>query len=106
MALAYAAADAFVIPSREDNLPNVMIEALACGTPVIGFPIGGVQETIRHEVNGLLADEVSSEALSNAIMDFNRCAIKPNEIRKFAENYYHPKTQAQKYIEVYKSCLA
>jgi len=105
MRLAYAAADAFVIPSREDNLPNVMLEALACGTPVIGYPIGGVKETIRSGINGLVADEVSPLALNNAIMEFFQQTFDTNAIRKFAEEQFHPKVQAQKYMELYQSCL-
>ncbi len=105
MALAYAAADAFVIPSREDNLPNVMLEALACGTPVIGFPIGGVKETVHSGRNGLLAEAVSPLALSNAIMQFFQQTFDTSEIRKFAEEQFHPQVQTPKYIEHYQTCL-
>ncbi|HWD20739.1 MAG TPA: glycosyltransferase [Verrucomicrobiae bacterium] len=51
----YAAADAFMLPSHEDNLPNTMLEAMCCGTPVIGSAVGGIADTIRHLENGLLA---------------------------------------------------
>jgi glycosyltransferase involved in cell wall biosynthesis len=105
MALAYAAADAFVIPSREDNLPNVMLEALASGTPVIGFPIGGLKETIYSGMNGLLAEEVSPLSLSNAIVQFFNKVYNSVEIRKFAEEQFHPQIQAQKYIELYQKGL-
>jgi glycosyltransferase involved in cell wall biosynthesis len=67
MAMIYNAVDTFVIPSIEDNLPNTMLEALMCGTPVVGFPVGGIKETIENGVNGLLASEISTSSLANTI---------------------------------------
>jgi glycosyltransferase involved in cell wall biosynthesis len=67
----YSLADAFIIPSREDNLPNVMLESFACGTPVIGFPIGGVNEHVIDYQTGLLAKDISSDALAECIKQFS-----------------------------------
>lgn len=55
LTLAYSAADIFVCPSREDNLPNTVLESLACGTPVVGFAVGGIPDMLKHGVNGYLA---------------------------------------------------
>lgn len=44
----YACADMFVIPSLEDNLPNTIMESMACGTPCVGFETGGIPEMIDH----------------------------------------------------------
>ncbi|MGN6194451.1 MAG: glycosyltransferase [Ginsengibacter sp.] len=55
LATYYSLADAFIIPSREDNFPNVMLESLACGTPVITFNEGGMRETIHDGFNGIKA---------------------------------------------------
>ncbi len=52
----YNAADFFVIPSIEDNLPNTIVESLACGTPVLGFNIGGIPDMVINNKSGLLAD--------------------------------------------------
>ncbi|MES2140623.1 MAG: glycosyltransferase [Bacteroidota bacterium] len=52
----YNAADFFVIPSIEDNLPNTVLESLACGTPVLGYNIGGIPDMIINGRSGLLAD--------------------------------------------------
>lgn len=52
---AYSAGDVFVMPSRADNLPNVILEAIACGTPVVGFDIGGVPDIVRDGVSGFIA---------------------------------------------------
>lgn len=55
LALIYSMADTTVIPSLEDNLPNVVLESLACGTPVVGFNTGGIPDMIKHKNNGYLA---------------------------------------------------
>lgn len=52
---AYNAADIFVLPSTEDNLPNTIMEAMACGVPSVGFAIGGIPEMIDHKQNGYVA---------------------------------------------------
>jgi glycosyltransferase involved in cell wall biosynthesis len=107
MALAYAAVDVFILPSREDNLPNTMIEALSCGTPIIGFPIGGIKETIQNEFNGYLCPELSVDALKNTIEIFfkNSCLFNSEEISADAHDKFDNKKQASKYVEIYNSLL-
>lgn len=67
MVAVYSAADVFVTPSQADNYPNVLVEAMACGTPCVGFNIGGIPEIIRHGVSGLIAPEVSARSLAQTI---------------------------------------
>ncbi len=55
LALAYSAADVFIAPSIQDNLPNTLLEAFACGTPCVAFAIGGMADIIAHRENGYLA---------------------------------------------------
>ena len=55
LAFAYSAADVYVCPSREDNLPNTVAEALACGTPCAAFGVNGLPDMIEHKKNGWLA---------------------------------------------------
>ena len=55
IALLYSAVDVFAAPSVQDNLPNTVMEALACGTPVVAFDIGGMSDMIDHKKNGYLA---------------------------------------------------
>lgn len=65
--MAYNAADVFVSSSLADNYPNVILEAMSCGTPCVGFKIGGIPDLIRHEETGLLAEARSAEGLAACI---------------------------------------
>jgi glycosyltransferase involved in cell wall biosynthesis len=65
----YSMADVFVSPSIEDNLPNMIMEAMACGTPVVAFNTGGIPDLIDHQVNGYLAEFKSSADLAAGIND-------------------------------------
>ena len=61
------AADAFILPSTAENSPLVVIESLACGTPVIAFGVGGVPELVAHKENGYIASERDSASLAEGI---------------------------------------
>ena len=67
MAGFFAAADLFVMPSLEDNLPNAVIESLACGTPVAAFAIGGIPEMITAGENGYLTEEASAAGMAQLL---------------------------------------
>ena len=67
LALVYASADLFVAPSVQDNLPNTVIEALACGTPCLAFNIGGMPDMIEHQENGYLAEPFDIADLARGI---------------------------------------
>jgi glycosyltransferase involved in cell wall biosynthesis len=64
---AYNAADLYILSSLEDNLPNTMLESMACGTPVVSFPIGGMPDMIKNGKTGVIAAEISPQKLSEAI---------------------------------------
>lgn len=67
IAQVYAAADVFVAPSIEDNLPNTVLESLACCTPCVAFAIGGMPDMINHKQNGYLAQPYNIDDLANGI---------------------------------------
>lgn len=67
MATVYAASDLFIIPSLEDNLPNTIMEAMACGTPCVGFDTGGIPEMIDHLRNGYIARYKDAADLATGI---------------------------------------
>ncbi len=103
----YALADVFVLPSREDNLPNVMLESFACGLPLVGFNVGGISEHVIENHTGLLAKEISSSSLAEAILNIkgNYAKYDPREIRKYAEDNFSPQKQAQSYFDIYNFIL-
>ena len=105
--LAYNAADLFIHPALVDNLPNVVMEAIACGIPVVGFPIGGVPDMVRPVQTGWLASEVSPEGLARAIdialNDVKQGLDLRHSCRAVAEAEYSAGLQAQHYLSLYQS---
>lgn len=67
LSLLYSCADVFVAPSIQENLANTVLEALACGTPVAAFRIGGMPDMITHRRNGYLARAFEADDLANGI---------------------------------------
>jgi glycosyltransferase involved in cell wall biosynthesis len=104
--LLYAAADVFVIPSRQDNLPNTGIEAQACGTPVVAFRTGGLVDIVADHSTGALADPFDPASLANAIRwvfeDPQRRQELGSSARQRAELLWSPARVAGLYGEVYR----
>ncbi len=69
LAAAYGAADVFVAPSLEESFGQVFVEAAACGTPAVGYPVMGVKNAIRDGITGRLAAAVTPAALADAIRE-------------------------------------
>lgn len=104
LARAYSAADVFVAPSIEDNLPNTVLEALACGTPVVGFDIGGMPDMVQPGVTGGLAASGDTDDLARAIaavLDHPEPARLRTACRADAEDRYPAALQARRYAELY-----
>lgn len=105
----YNSADAFVLPSLEDNLPNTIMEAMACGVPCVGFQVGGIPEMIDHKENGYVAMFKDSADLADGIRyvmdDGNHEALKKQCLQKVARSYSQ-QSVANRYIEVYEAACA
>ncbi len=67
ISVVYNASDVFIVPSLADNQPTTVQESLCCGTPVVGFDVGGVSDMIRHKENGYLARYKDAEDISEGI---------------------------------------
>src|SRR5205085_2497983 len=67
MSQLYGAADLFLLPSLEENLPNTLMEAMSSGTPPIAFAVGGVPEFITDNETGKLVPPGSDTELAQAI---------------------------------------
>jgi len=101
----YSIADAVIIPSLEDNLPNVMLEAMACGTPVIGTPIGGMIDVIQDGITGIKSEGVEPVQIREAIETYLNTKDKFNSdvIRNYAVSNFIASKQASAYLKIYKS---
>ena len=108
LALCYSAADVFLAPSLEDNLPNTVMESLSCGTPLAAFTTGGIPDMVKHKHNGYLAEYKSSADLAAGIAWIynypNRAELNLNA-RQTVEEYFSEKIIAEQHIELYKSLL-
>ncbi len=104
--LAYNAADAVLHPAPVDNFPNVLLEALACGTPAIAMPVGGVPELIRARVSGWLATAPTAAALAEAILralsELARGADLRGACRRIAEVEYPLELQGARYRRLFE----
>jgi glycosyltransferase involved in cell wall biosynthesis len=103
---AYAAADVMVVSSLEDNLPNTVMEAMACGTPVVGFRNGGIPDMIDHQLNGYVADYRSAASLAQGVAWVLRNTARldlPAQARQKVLNTYAEKIVAQQYHQLYQS---
>lgn len=102
---AYSAADAFAMPSLQDNLPNTILEAMACGTPVVGFAAGGVGEAVVDGQTGLLAPTgdfgALAEALRRILEDPGLRRTLGCEGRARVERDYAIDLQARRYASLY-----
>ena len=105
----YSACDAFVCPSRADNLPNAVLESLACGTPVIGSDVGGIPDMARPDETGFLFSGDDPGACASAIENFLAASESLPAMRKrcreVAVNEYSLSRQAESYGQLFEELL-
>ena len=104
----YNSADVMLIPSRQDNLPNIAVEAHACGVPVISFNVGGLPDIIEHQKTGYLAKPFEIEDLTNGILWFLSHPDKKhlnNYTREQAVLKFSQKKVADEYFNIYRRLL-
>lgn len=100
----YNAVDIYVTPSLQDNLPNTIMESMACGIPCVGFKVGGIPEMIDHQQNGYVAQYKDAEDLAHGI--YWALTADYESLSRHARNKvmvtYSENTVAKRYMEVYK----
>lgn len=101
----YNSADCYVLPSLADNLPNTIMEAMACGVPCVGFDIGGIPEMIDHESNGYIAVPGDSADLAHGIFycldDGNKQRLSDACVEK-VQRTYSERAVAEKFMTLYE----
>ncbi len=107
--IAYSAADLFIFPTRADNLPLVLQESMACGTPMVSFKIGGVPDLVRPGITGYLATPEDADDFCDGIMklleDENLRDEMSQNCRAIALEEYPLELQAKRYIDLYHQIL-
>lgn len=110
LATIFSLADVFVIPSIQDNLPNTVLEAMACGTPVVGFDAGGIRDMIRDGETGCLVAIEDVHALAAALQALQRDpgwrASMGHQCRQTVMEHYPIDLQARRYLRLYRDLIA
>jgi teichuronic acid biosynthesis glycosyltransferase TuaC len=84
----YCAADAIVLASSREGLPNVLLEAIACGTPAVASSVGGIPEIITDPVAGRLVDDRTPQAFAREIDVLLRALPPRDATRGFAARFH------------------
>ena len=107
--IAYSAADVFVFPTRADIFGLVLLESMACGTPIVSFSVGGVPDLVRPGVTGFLAEPEDYRGLSSLVVQvLEDDAFRKKmgrQCREIAEQEYSLELQAKRYINLYDDIL-
>ena len=107
LSIVYSAADLCVVPTLQDNLPNIAIESLACGTPLVGFDVGGMPDIVHNDRAGLLFPVGNSQALCEGIRQMlaspGALAEMSARCRQIAVEEYSMQQQARNYVKFYGS---
>lgn len=110
LSLVFAAADVFVAPSIQDNLPNTVLEAIACGTPCVAFNIGGMPDLIEHQQTGYLAQPFQIDDFVQGIIwilvEPERHQKLANAARCKAEREFNLKLQANRYTNLFHQLIS
>lgn len=109
LAMVYSMADVTIVPSLEDNLPNIVLESLSCGTPVVAFHVGGIPDMVQHQVNGYLAPSKDHVKLAHGIKWIKDQKDEGSDIRtrcrEIALRKYDQSLQAKQYLNIYRNIL-
>ena len=100
----YAASDAFVLMSSREGIANVVMESLACGTPVVATNVWGAPEIINHPDHGRLVADRSPAALAEAVHSLFASPPDRNKIRSYAETFTWSET-TKAHLKAYSSFL-
>jgi len=105
----YSAGDMFILPSLEDNLPNVMLESISCGTPILAFDVGGMPDVVQPQKTGWLVPagdfDQLAKTLVEAVLNPDACYRMQPLCRQVAETQYGMGVIAQRFLALYEDLL-
>lgn len=109
-AICYSASDLFVHPTRAEAFGLVLLESMACGTPMVSFGVGGVTDLVRPGITGYLAEPDDTEDLVCGIVqlledDHLRKRMR-TQCRTIAAQEYPIELQAERYVDLYNKVLS
>jgi len=103
------ASDVFILPSLAEGLSNALLEAMACGLPVVATNIGGTKEVIKNGMNGILVEPKNSEQLAQAVLslirDEKRAQRLGRNAQKTVKESYSLDRISKKYTQIYSQLL-
>jgi glycosyltransferase involved in cell wall biosynthesis len=109
LSIAFSAADLTVVPTLQETGPMIVMESLACGTPVVGFPAGDMPAIVRPGVTGMLVDSGDAAALREGILGLleNRETLSQMRVksRQVAVEEYSSELFAKRHLALYKARL-
>jgi len=100
----YSAADALVLASVREGWPNVLLEAMACGTPVVAAAVGGVPEIVAAPIAGRVVESRGSAALARAVSDLLASPPDRSAVRRYAERFGWDEI-ARAQVELFRAVL-
>jgi glycosyltransferase involved in cell wall biosynthesis len=107
LSLAYSAADLYITPTLDEVWGNTVMESMSCGTPVVGFEVGGVPDMVRSGVSGFVVPKGDIGALRQAVLRVLDDPALRTEMsqncRRIAVEEYDLKLQAGRYLSLYQS---
>jgi glycosyltransferase involved in cell wall biosynthesis len=105
----YQSAAALVVPSSEEGLGLVAVEALLCETPVVAFDSGGLRDVIQHDRTGLLVSAGDRTALARTLDDLLGREGRGSDLgragRLYALSAFAPESAARRYAEIYQQVI-